>query len=216
MSHTRRNWWAILGTDQTISQDRGDIKTLTWASPILLTVKSHTQHPTWNHDYIYSFPCQDQRGRSEKHKHRRQTLVLCKVFFSFLPASQVTFGKAKLVTHNHKTAVHQRTVPVNASMAKAQILNQCLKAFRLFIHNLTATTALDVRCIFGEEMRAGGWKCWIHGLSARWWRRGRGGSLSSRPHGGQNIPEGKARICRLPVFGVFILPIKYEKSYLRR
>lgn len=31
--------------------------------------------------------------------------------------------------------------------AGAEILNQCLKAFRLFMHNLTPTTALDVRLL---------------------------------------------------------------------
>lgn len=37
--------------------------------------------------------------------------------------------------------------------ARAEILNQCLKAFTLFMHNLTPTTALDVHCIFGEDER---------------------------------------------------------------
>lgn len=32
-----------------------------------------------------------------------------------------------------------------------EILNQCLKAFTLFMHNLTPTTAIDVRRIFGED-----------------------------------------------------------------
>ena len=40
--------------------------------------------------------------------------------------------------------------------ARAEILNQCLKAFRLFMHNLTPTTALDVHCIFGEDERESG------------------------------------------------------------
>lgn len=53
------------------------------------------------------------------------------------------------MTHNHKTAVHKRTIL--ASKARAEILNRCLKAFRLFMHNLTPTTALDVHCIFGED-----------------------------------------------------------------
>lgn len=64
------------------------------------------------------------------------------------------------MTHNHKTAVHKRTIhvcdSVNTSKAWAKILNQCLKAFTLFMHNLTPTTALDVHCIFGEDERAGG------------------------------------------------------------
>lgn len=59
------------------------------------------------------------------------------------------------MTHNHKTAVHKRTIhvhdSVNTSKAWAEILNQCLKAFRLLMHNLTPTTALDVHCIFGED-----------------------------------------------------------------
>lgn len=33
--------------------------------------------------------------------------------------------------------------------AAFEILNQCLKAFRLFMHNLTPTTAIHVRRIFG-------------------------------------------------------------------
>lgn len=37
----------------------------------------------------------------------------------------------------------------------AEILNQCFKAFRRFMHNLTPTTAVDVRCIFGEGEKAG-------------------------------------------------------------
>lgn len=88
------------------------------------------------------------------------------------------------MTHNHKTGVHKRTIhvheSVNTSKARTEILNQCLKAFTLFMHNLTPTTALDVHCIFGEDQGAGGWKCWIQGLSVRWWRRGGGGSLSGR------------------------------------
>lgn len=44
--------------------------------------------------------------------------------------------------------------------ARSEILNQCLKAFTLFMHNLTPTTALDVRRIFGEdEGKARGRKC---------------------------------------------------------
>lgn len=103
-------------------------------------------------------------------------------FLNFVQIPEVTLGNGQLMTHNHKTAVHKRTIhvrdSVNASKARAEILNQCLKAFTLFMHNLTPTTALDVRCIFGEDKRAGGWKCWIQGLSVRWWRRGGGGSLS--------------------------------------
>lgn len=54
--------------------------------------------------------------------------------------------------------------------ARPEILNQCLKAFTLFMHNLTPTTALDVRRIFGEdegEKREGGnaesrpFFCWM-------------------------------------------------------
>lgn len=67
------------------------------------------------------------------------------------------------MTHNHKTGVHKRTIhvheSVNTSKARTEILNQCLKAFTLFMHNLTPTTALDVHCIFGEDQGAGGWKC---------------------------------------------------------
>lgn len=64
------------------------------------------------------------------------------------------------MTYNHKTVVHMRTITVhdtaNTSKAQAEILNQCLKAFTLFMHNLTPTTALDVRCIFGEDGREQG------------------------------------------------------------
>lgn len=48
---------------------------------------------------------------------------------------------------------------VATTRARAEILNQCFKAFRLFIHNLTLTTAMDVRCIFREDKRAGAGKC---------------------------------------------------------
>lgn len=58
-----------------------------------------------------------------------------------------------------KTAARKRTIfvhdSVNTSKARAKILNQCLKAFTLFMHNLTPTTALDVQCIFGEEQAGG-------------------------------------------------------------
>lgn len=78
----------------------------------------------------------------------------------FVKIPEVTLGNGQLMTHNHKTAVHQRTIhvhdSVNISKARSEILNQCLKAFRLFMHNLIPTTALDVRCIFGEDERAGG------------------------------------------------------------
>lgn len=61
------------------------------------------------------------------------------------------------MTYNHKTVVHMRTInvhkSVNTSKTRAEILNQCLKAFTLFMHNLTPTTALDVHCIFGEDER---------------------------------------------------------------
>lgn len=61
------------------------------------------------------------------------------------------------MTHNHNTVVHMRTIDVhdsvNTSKAQAEILNQCLKAFILFMHNLTPTTALDVHCFFREDMR---------------------------------------------------------------
>lgn len=64
------------------------------------------------------------------------------------------------MTHNHKMAVHKRTIhvhdSVNTSKARSEILNPCLKAFRLFMHNLIPTAALDVHCIFGEDERAGG------------------------------------------------------------
>lgn len=85
-------------------------------------------------------------------------------FLSFVRTPEVTRGNGQLMTHNHKAGVHERTihvhVSVNTSKALAEILNQCLKAFRLLMHNLTPTTALDVRSIFGEdEERAGGWKC---------------------------------------------------------
>lgn len=75
----------------------------------------------------------------------------------------MTLGNGQLMTHNHKAVVHKRTIhvhdSVNTSKAQAEILNQCLKEFRLFMHNLTPTTALDVQCIFGEDERVGGKKC---------------------------------------------------------
>ena len=59
------------------------------------------------------------------------------------------------MAYNHKTLVHTRTINVhdsfNISKARTEILNQCLKAFTLFMHNLTPTTAADVHCIFGED-----------------------------------------------------------------
>lgn len=78
-------------------------------------------------------------------------------FKSFAQISQVTLGKGQLVTHNHKTAVHMSAIheSVTTRTVKAAILNQCFKAFRLFIHNLTLATALAVHCIFGENKRAG-------------------------------------------------------------
>lgn len=73
---------------------------------------------------------------------------------------EVTLANRQLMTHDHKTSVHKRTIHVhdgvNTSKAWAEILNQCLKTFRLFMHNLTPTTALDLHCIFGEDKRAGG------------------------------------------------------------
>lgn len=102
---------------------------------------------------------------------RRQTFARCKLFvlqekkggLSFVQIPEVTLENGQLMTHNHKTAIHKRTIcvhdSVNTSKGRTEILNQCLKAFTLFMHNLTPTTALDVRCIFGEDKRAGGWKC---------------------------------------------------------
>lgn len=196
MSHTGRNWWAILGTDQTISQDRGDIKTLTWASPILLTVKSHTQHEIMT-IYILSNTKsralrQGREGGSEEtpgsflHFSKSQTLSVAwkQQFLSFSQTPELTLRNRQLMTHNNEMSVHKRTIhahdSVNTSKARAEILNQCLKAFRLFMHNLTPTTALDVHCIFREDKRAGGWKCWIQSLSGRWWSTGGGGSLSDQ------------------------------------
>lgn len=57
------------------------------------------------------------------------------------------------MTHNHKPVVHMRTMSTMVLIllrAAFEILNQCLKAFRLFMHNLTPTTAIHVRRIFGE------------------------------------------------------------------
>lgn len=105
----------------------------------------------------------------------------------FVHIPEVTLWNGQLMTHNHKPPVHKRTIyvhdSVNISKGRTEILNQCLKAFTQFMHNLTPTTALDVRCIFREVERAGGWKCWIQALSVRWWRErrgGGGGSLSGR------------------------------------
>lgn len=103
---------------------------------------------------------------------------------SFVQIPEVTPENGQLMTHNHKMVIHKRTIyvydSVNTSKGRTEILNQCLKAFTLFMHNLTPTTALDVRCIFGEDKQAGGWKCWIQALSVRWWRkRGEGGGSLS-------------------------------------
>lgn len=102
-------------------------------------------------------------------KHAGNFLCCKKETFSFLflfgggggaKIPEVTLANRQLMTHDHKTSVHKRTIHVhdgvNTSKAWAEILNQCLKTFRLFMHNLTPTTALDLHCIFGEDKRAGG------------------------------------------------------------
>lgn len=58
------------------------------------------------------------------------------------------------MTHNHKPVVHMRTMSTMVLILLRpafEILNQCLKAFRVFMHNLTPTTAIHVRRIFGED-----------------------------------------------------------------
>lgn len=58
------------------------------------------------------------------------------------------------MTHNHKPVVHMRTMSMMVLILLRpafEILNQCLKAFTLFMHNLTPTTAIDVHRIFGED-----------------------------------------------------------------
>lgn len=42
---------------------------------------------------------------------------------------------------------------VNTSKGWAKILNQCLKAFILLMHNLIPATAIDICCIFREDNR---------------------------------------------------------------
>lgn len=66
----------------------------------------------------------------------------------------MTLGNGQLMTHNHKPVVHMRTMSMMVLILLRpmfEILNQCLTAFTLFMHNLTPTTAIDVRRIFGED-----------------------------------------------------------------
>lgn len=66
----------------------------------------------------------------------------------------MTLGNGQLMTHNHKPVVHMRTMSTMVLILLRpafEILNQCLKTFRLFMHNLTPTTAIHVRRIFGED-----------------------------------------------------------------
>lgn len=54
----------------------------------------------------------------------------------------MTLGNGQLMTHNHKPVVHMRTMSTMVLILLRpafEILNQCLKAFRLFMHNLTPT-----------------------------------------------------------------------------
>lgn len=171
MSHAGRNWWAILGKDQTISQERGGIKTLTWASPILLTVESHT-HNTQREIMTKYTPANTKSSKIQMEKGRRSTKQPLQLqhaanflfheqetVFYFLSLScvqipKVTLGNGQLMTHNHKPVVHMRTMSTMVLILLRpafEILNQCLKAFRLFMHNLTPTTAIHVRRIFGED-----------------------------------------------------------------
>lgn len=81
-------------------------------------------------------------------------LFVFSVFESCVHIPEVTAGNGQLMTHNHKAAVHMRTMSAMLLILlrpASEILNQCLKAFTLFMHNLTPTTAIDARRIFGED-----------------------------------------------------------------
>lgn len=106
----------------------------------------------------------EMEKRKEKHKAERQhaanflvheqETVFRFLSLSFVQISKVTLGNGQLMTHNHKPVVHMRTMSTMVLILLRpafEILNQCLKAFRLFMHNLTPTTAIHVRRIFGED-----------------------------------------------------------------
>lgn len=80
------------------------------------------------------------------------------------------------------------------------------------MHNLTPTTALDVRRIFGEDGgKARGRKCWIQALSAGWWRRGKGASLSGQAPLWTKHAESKQESAASLAARFFLKPIKYEQ-----
>lgn len=95
------------------------------------------------------------------------------------------------MTHNHKPVVHMRTMSMMVLILLRpafEILNQCLKAFRRFMHNLTPTTAIHVRRIFGEDESGR-----VEVLNPRPFcemMKEKRKRLIKWPHRGQNTPGG--------------------------
>lgn len=78
--------------DNLTRGEGGGIKTLTRASPILLTVKSHAM---WNHDYIYSDKSRDtveEGGRESTKQPQHRKLFASRFGFCFAQIPEVTLG----------------------------------------------------------------------------------------------------------------------------